>query len=97
VLLTAKGVTNVLRITHHNGLNTTTLNVEGKLTRRTITSLASACLPLLDSPRDLVLDFTHVVFIDEPAAVVVRDLIRREVAVRGCSPLVSNLLKESAQ
>lgn len=84
----------MLRITASNGSQTTTLKVEGKLTGRSVGEFSRACLPHLDRPVDLVLDFTAVAFLDDTAVRVVRDLRRRNVRVRGCSPLVANLLKE---
>jgi anti-anti-sigma regulatory factor len=88
------GATHVLRITQSNGCTTTTLKVEGKLTRHSIGEFARTCLPHLDRSGDLVLDFSAVGFVDDAGAAVVRDLVRRSVRIRGCSALVSNLLKE---
>lgn len=84
----------MLRITQSNGSTTTTLKLEGKLTRHSIGEFAKSCLPHLEAPGDLVLDFSSLAFVDEAGAEVVRDLVRRSVRIRGCSPLVSNLLKE---
>jgi anti-anti-sigma regulatory factor len=53
------------------------------------------CLPHLGQPAALHLDFSSVSFVDDAAAVVMRDLLRRNVTIRGCSPLISHILKES--
>lgn len=85
----------VLRITPIPEAAATTLKVEGKLTRQSVGELAKACIPHLGRPADLLLDFSSLAFVDDAGIKVVQDLIRRSVRVRGCSPLVANLLKES--
>jgi anti-anti-sigma regulatory factor len=87
----------VLLITPTYETAATTLKVQGKLTRQSVSELAKACLPHLERPADLVLDFSSLVFVDEAGVKVVQDLIRRDVRIRGCSPLVANLLKESQE
>lgn len=87
----------MLRITQSNGSLTTTLKLEGKLDRGSVAELAKVCLPHLGKPARLVLDFAAVKFIDEAGVKVVCDLVRREVRVRGCSPLIANLLKETQE
>jgi anti-anti-sigma regulatory factor len=85
----------VLRITASNGSATTTLKLEGKLNRHSVSEFAKSCLPHLEEPGNLLLDFSSLAFVDDAGVKVVRDLIRRNVRIRGCSPLVANLLKET--
>jgi anti-anti-sigma regulatory factor len=85
----------MLRITVINSADTTTLRVEGKLTKSGASEFANSCLPHLHAPQTIVLDFTAVSFIDDAGIKLVRDLIRRNIEIRGCSPLVCTLIKES--
>ncbi len=87
----------MLRITQKNGSRRTTLRLEGKLSQSSVAEFARVCLPHLRLPAGLVLDFAGVKFIDEAGVRVVRGLVRRDVRVRGCSPLVANLLKETQE
>jgi anti-anti-sigma regulatory factor len=87
----------VLRITQKNGSTSTTLKIEGRVNGGSVAELAKACLPLLGLPARLVLDLAGVKFIDDAGVEVVRALLRRNVRVRGCSPLVANLLKETQE
>jgi anti-anti-sigma factor len=87
----------VLRITQSNQSGATTLKLEGKLNRHSVGELSRICLPHLDRPTTLLLDLSAVAFIDETGVTAVRNLMRRSVRVHGCSPLVSNLLKETEE
>jgi anti-anti-sigma regulatory factor len=84
----------MLKITEATQGRTTTLRVEGKLRRSGVTELEMACRRHLDRPWALVLDVGSVQFIDESGIGAVRELMRRGVEVKGCSPLVAGLLEE---
>jgi hypothetical protein len=85
----------MLKITESIQGTTTTLRVEGKLRRGEVAELVRACRERLDRPWSLVLDVRAVQFIDEFGVAAVRELMRRGVEVKGCSPLVACLLKET--
>ena len=87
----------MLKITESSQGRTTTLRVEGKLREVGVTELERACQLHLERARELVLDVRAVSFLDESGIGALRQLMRRGVEVRGCSPLVSGLLGETQE
>jgi ABC-type transporter Mla MlaB component len=85
----------MLKITESVQGPTTTLRIEGRLRLSGVPELVSACRRFLDRPWGLVLDVRAVQFIDESGIAALRELMRRGVEVRGCSPLVASLLDET--
>jgi anti-anti-sigma regulatory factor len=72
----------------------TTLRLEGRVTHAEIGALDLACQEGIEGGRRLVLDLVGVSFVDGAGAVALSDLRRRRVELTGCSPFVSELLRE---
>ncbi len=72
----------------------TTLRLEGRLTRAELEALDLACREGSEGGRRLVIDLVGVSFVDGAGAEALSDLRRRRIVVTGCSPFVSELLKE---
>jgi anti-anti-sigma regulatory factor len=74
---------------------TPVLRLEGTLTAPAgLDELKRICQPLLDEHSGLVLDLSGITFVDRAAASSLAQLQRRGVVLRGCSPLIQELLKE---
>jgi hypothetical protein len=71
------------------------VKLEGKLLEPWISELQEACRAARKQDGAATLDLGGLSYIDNPGTIALRDLIRRGVAVTGCSPLVSELLKET--
>ena len=71
------------------------LKLEGKLLEPWIGELHEACRRVSERAAVATLDLTGLSFIDAPGTIVLRDLRRRGVQFKGCSPLVAELLKEN--
>ena len=86
----------MLRITILNGDGSpAVVKLEGKLLEPWISELQDACQAVRKQDAVATLDLAGLSYVDAPGAIALRDLIRRGVAVTGCSPLVSELLKET--
>ena len=85
----------MLRITTIENDNLpTVLKLEGKLLEPWIGELHEACRLARERATTTTLDLTGLSFVDVPGTIALRDLRRRGFQVRGCSPLVAELLKE---
>lgn len=86
----------MLRITTLNTSGSPAIvKLEGKLLEPWISELQEACRVALKQDASAMVDLVGLSYIDTPGTIALRDLIRRGVAVTGCSPLVSELLKET--
>ena len=86
----------MLRITTiQNDGSPAVLKLEGKLLEPWIGELQEACRLACQRATSATLDLANVSFVDAPGAIALRDLRRRGVQLRGCSPLVAELLKEN--
>jgi len=89
----------MLRITRNDlegGI--TTLHLEGRVTEHELETLRQSCGECLREGRDLVLNFSGVFFVDLAGAAAIRDLEAHGAVLllTGCSPFVSELLKEAS-
>ena len=85
----------MLRITTiQNEDSPAVLKLEGKLLEPWIGELHEACRLACGRATSTTLDLTGVSFVDLPGTIALRELRRRGLEVRGCSPLVAELLKE---
>jgi anti-anti-sigma regulatory factor len=88
----------MLRITTiQNDGSPTVLKLEGKLLEPWIGELHEACRKTGDQVGHATLDLAGLTYVDVPGTIALRDLRRRGVMLVGCSPLVAELLKETAQ
>lgn len=71
------------------------LKLEGKLLTPWIGELEEACRRAGEPSLETRLDLTGLSFMDEAGTMALRELIRRGVRLAGCSPLVTELLKEN--
>jgi ABC-type transporter Mla MlaB component len=86
----------MLRITTINSDGSpAVVKLEGKLLEPWISELQEACQAARKQDEATTLDLAGLSYIDTPGTIALRDLIRRGVAVTGCSPLVTELLKET--
>lgn len=86
----------MLRITTiQNGDSTAVLKLEGKLLEPWIGELVEACRQACLPSAAATLDLSGISFIDAPGTIALRDLRRRGMRLVGCSPLVTELLKEN--
>lgn len=88
----------MLRITAiQNDGSPTVLKLEGKLLEPWIGELHEACRRTCEQVTLAALDLAGLTYVDMPGTIALRDLRRRGIALVGCSPLVAELLKETAQ
>jgi anti-anti-sigma regulatory factor len=73
----------------------TILKLEGKLLAAWIGELDEACRQACLPATAATLDLSGVSFVDAPGTVALRDWRRRGMRLVGCSPLVTELLKEN--
>ncbi len=86
----------MLRITTLNAEGSPAIvKLEGKLLEPWISELQEACQAVRKQDAVPTLDLAGLSYVDAPGTIALRDLIRRGVAVTGCSPLVSVLPKET--
>lgn len=86
----------MLRIsTIKNDGSPTILRLEGKLLEPWVGELHDACRQTFEMKASPVLDLAGLSFVDLPGTIALRDLRRRGVTLTGCSPLVTELLKEN--
>jgi hypothetical protein len=71
------------------------LKLEGKLLEPWIAELQEACRIATKERTSATLDVAGLSYVDMPGAIVLRELMRRGISVTGCSPLVTELLKET--
>lgn len=69
------------------------LKLEGKLLEPWIGELQQACRKTLAPKTAVTLDLTGLSFVDASGTIALRDLRRRGVELKGCTPLVAELLK----
>lgn len=72
----------------------TVLKIEGKLLEPWIGELHEACRKTFGLSVPATLDVAGLSFVDAPGTIALRDLLRRGATLRGCSPLIAELLKE---
>lgn len=88
----------MLRITTiQNDSSPAVLKLEGKLLEPWIGELNEACRKTCDQVALATLDLAGLTYVDMPGTIALRDLRRRGITLVGCSPLVAELLKETAQ
>ena len=88
----------MLRITTiQNDGSPAVLKLEGKLLEPWIGELHEACRKTCEHMSGATLDLAGVTYVDMPGTIALRDLCRRGIALVGCSPLVAELIKETAQ
>jgi hypothetical protein len=86
----------MLRITIlQSGGAPATVKPEGKLLEPWISELHDAFRTAHKQDAYATLDLAGLSYIDAPGSIALRDLIRRGVTVTGCSPLITELLKET--
>jgi hypothetical protein len=86
----------MLRITTiENDGSPAILKLEGKLLEPWIGELHEACRWVSERAAAATLDLAGLTFIDAPGTIALRDLRRRGVQFKGCSPLITELLKEN--
>jgi ABC-type transporter Mla MlaB component len=86
----------MLRITTiQNDGSPPVLKLEGKLLEPWIGELHQACREACERAASATLDLAGLSFVDVPGTIALRDLRRRGLQLRGCSPLVAELLKEN--
>ncbi len=83
--------------TIHEGDPVTRLRVEGRIIGKTADELDTACGAILTRGEPLRLDLAGVGFVDAEGARLVARLGTRGAVVVGCSPLVTELLRASAE
>lgn len=88
----------MLRITtiQNDGLPAV-LKLEGKLLEPWIGELHEACRISCEHSASATLDLSELSYVDTPGTIALRDLRRRGVKLTGCSPLVTELLKETVR
>lgn len=83
----------MLRITRTDHEDTTTLLLEGRLTRQERSALDEVCAACLFDRRALVLDLAGIGFVDAAGAAALRAWRARRIELTGCSPYVRELLQ----
>lgn len=71
------------------------LRLEGKLLEPLLDDLQLACRSTAVAANALTLDLAGLTFIDTAGTVALRELRCRGIKLTGCSPLVTELLKET--
>jgi ABC-type transporter Mla MlaB component len=83
----------MLRITHINGLDSsTTLKLEGKLVGPWVMELARSWRELPAARESMHLDLSAVTFVDGAGLALLRNLLAAGARLAACSGLVSELL-----
>lgn len=75
----------------------TTLRLEGRVTGASLSELERAYTECQQEGRHLVLDLAGVSFVDRVGVAALHGLSRNGIVFTGCSPFVSELLKEEAR
>jgi anti-anti-sigma regulatory factor len=85
----------MLRITvTQSASSSTRLKLEGRLAGPSVEEVRQLCDANLGNQSLVILDLGDVTFIDDDGVDLFRHLRRRNIEVTGCSPFVSELLKE---
>ena len=71
------------------------LKLEGKLLAPWLGELSTAIQRVTTDRLPIAIDLSNVSFVDRPGTIALRELICRGIVIRGCSPLVTELLKEN--
>jgi ABC-type transporter Mla MlaB component len=74
----------------------TSLRLEGQVTGQGVIEVQKLCEQRLAAGRQLTLDLADVLFVDRSGVALLRDLMRRQVALVNCSPFLTEQLKEGA-
>jgi ABC-type transporter Mla MlaB component len=83
----------MLRITRTDRDDTTTLLLEGRLTRSEREALDEACAACLADRRALVIDLAGIGFVDAAGVAALLAWRERSIELTGCSPFVRELLQ----
>ena len=75
----------------------TALRLEGRVTEASLSELERARMECQQEGRHLVFDLAGVSFVDRGGVAALRGLRRDGIVFTGCSPFVSELLKEEAR
>jgi ABC-type transporter Mla MlaB component len=75
----------------------TALRLEGRVTKANLSELERARMECQQEGRQLVLDLAGVSFVDRGGVAALHELRRDGTVLTGCSPFVSELLKEEAR
>ncbi|HME71401.1 MAG TPA: STAS domain-containing protein [Myxococcota bacterium] len=75
----------------------TALRLEGRVTEASLLELERARTECQQEGRHLVLDLAGVSFVDRRSVAALRGLRRVGIVFTGCSPFVSELLKEETR
>ena len=73
-----------------------TLRLEGKVAEDSVELLASSCAEVLTGPRQLILDFSGVSFVDKRGIELIHKLASSRAAVVNCSGFVAHQLGRKA-
>jgi hypothetical protein len=83
----------MLKITQIDGQDSTqTFKLEGKLLEPWVTEVRNVCTPRNGRSGPTNLDLSGLTFVDQVGAKLLKDLIRRGIAVSACSGFVAELL-----
>jgi anti-anti-sigma regulatory factor len=84
----------MLKITEKNYQdNVVQLDLEGKIIGEWVDELNSVCNRYLESRRELILNLSHVNFVNEQGVAILNDLSRRSVRLTDCSLFLKALLE----
>lgn len=72
----------------------TVLRLEGEVKGQGVEEVARECERRLGAAHALELDLGDVVFVDRAGIGLLRDLVKRNVAIANCSPFLTEQLKE---
>jgi len=75
----------------------TTLSLEGRVTKASLSELERTRMECEQEGRHIVLDLAGVSFVDRVGVSALHGLRRDGIVFTGCSPFVSELLKEEAR
>ena len=84
----------MLKITRISGGDSDTLKLEGKLLEPWISEVLRALAESNGHSNRIRLDLSAVTFVDSAGTQLLRDLIRRGIAIGACSGYVAELLHE---
>jgi ABC-type transporter Mla MlaB component len=84
----------MLKITEVETANhSVTLKLEGRIVGPWVEELGRVCERLLNDGRGLELDASEISFVDHAGVVLLLELKKQDVSIRGCSPFVNEELK----
>ena len=86
----------MLRITtFHEPGSATVFKLEGKLLEPWVEELHEACRKMPENSHRAILDLSGISYVDLAGSIALRNLNRGGMILRGCSPLVTALLREN--